>query len=996
VVFIAADLSHSQEQKVKKGTAKSSTAEPDIMAADDKDADLKNLKTEVFIAKTENEAILQAQKLLKKYKGTQLEPDLIFRIAELYIRKAKTDRFLEIHRQSETLVQLMPKLAKTANAKANTIKAISYYDDIQKRWPNYNRMDEVFFNNAIANQQIENESRAEKLYLLVIKEYPGSSLVPDSHLAVGEMHFRKKNFDKALAHFTAIRNFPNSVVYPYGMYKAGWTRYNLRDAMGGLRELEDVVAFGHMVQEKGIDSRLDLRKEALMDMALFYEDALPAKDAFKYFEKHTKKLEVAPYILKLSTLYKRHSRHSDVRTILSEYIESRPTSESLPLAYVEMLDASDKLKQTRDVVNLMENFYALCRQGSKWVKSQDTLALNNKDNPLQDLIDEPLPNLTPEQVCVATFKKETLKYANRWLKIWKTNNKEVDYANVTEKAFEIYLRDDNKTEESGKARFIYAELLFQRNKFREASFQYATAAEALKDKVLKHDARYYAMIALEKAVADKWSDKDEELFVKYAKLYLQDDAKAKFAADIEFKIGFIAYEKGRYNEAAPIFKRVGEIGADTERGKKAQDLYLDILNIKKQYPDLRDYAFDLRKKAKDNDRIAKLTKIYEEAYFLIVQGYEEKGEVQKAVDLYNQFASTNPSSPLAQKANWNAMQIEYKEGNYLAAAGAAIAFASRYPKEQQSIDALMKAAQVYESMAQLSLAADVLLKLSSLDKAASAKWELLAADFLMLDGKASKAKALYEKLAKSEEAATIDRALIQLEKIALLENNIKEREMLLKRMIATGRQPQLSLAEVYFLEKVYASKDYSEAFSMAKKIMGTQKAGADKSALARARLIQARILAQEYKQQSVKAQIDRVSIVLQLKTEKLSRAQEAYQSAAQYGNSEVTLTAFNELGDLYLDYSAALRNMPVPAGVDPNEEAVFRGEMDKLAFPMEERGIESKVAALRQARANGTNLSLIKTLEKEVEKLNQQVSSEGLVRFEGQGILLPKKFEVGT
>src|SRR5690606_6310368 len=129
-------------------------------------------------------------------------------------------------------------------------------------------------------------------------------------------HFRRKDFNNALTHFTAIRKYPESLVYPYGIYKAAWSKYNLRDTAGGLKELEDVVAFGHSVQEKGIDARLDLRREALADMTIFYEDVFLSKDAFKYFEKHAKTMDVSPYILKLSALYKRHSRYQDVRTVL--------------------------------------------------------------------------------------------------------------------------------------------------------------------------------------------------------------------------------------------------------------------------------------------------------------------------------------------------------------------------------------------------------------------------------------------------------------------------------------------------------------------------------------------------------------------------------------------------------------------------------------------------------------------------------------------------------
>jgi tetratricopeptide (TPR) repeat protein len=304
---------------------------------DEKGNEMKALKAEIFIAAQEDKAIAQAERLLKKYKGTALEPDLLLRLGELYMRRSKTDRFLEVHRNSEYVVSVAPKAVKSAASKKQVLKAISIYDQIERRFPRFDKLDVVVFNNAFSNQQIGELQKAEKKYLRLVREFPGSNMLPDGHLALGEINFSRREFKKAIAHFQAIRAYPDSLVYPYGMYKAGWTYYNLRDAQAGLKELEDVVKYGRFVKEQGIDARLDLRKEALIDMTLFYEDVRPSKQAYAYFEDQAGDLDVSPAILRLADLYKRHSRHQDVKVVLSEFIKRRPTSTNLPMAYVELM-----------------------------------------------------------------------------------------------------------------------------------------------------------------------------------------------------------------------------------------------------------------------------------------------------------------------------------------------------------------------------------------------------------------------------------------------------------------------------------------------------------------------------------------------------------------------------------------------------------------------------------------------------------------------------------
>ncbi|MCB0369435.1 MAG: adventurous gliding motility protein U, partial [Bdellovibrionales bacterium] len=284
------------------------------------------LQTELLVAASERKAMEQLQLLLKKHRGTYIEADLWFRMAELYMRKSKTERFFELNRESDTVVKLAPKKVKSASSKREIIKAVGIYEKIQKQFKSFDKMDLVIFNNAFARQTLGQDKLAARLYNDLISMFPRSSLVPDAHLAIGEIKFDSNDFNTALKHFLSIEKYPSSRVYPYGMYKAAWTYYNLRKEPLGLEKLEQVVAFGRMVQEKGIDSRLDLRKEALADMTLFYEDVYLSKDAYSYFSKQAGDLDVTPTLLKLSFLYERHSRYEDKLAVLTALVKKQPYS----------------------------------------------------------------------------------------------------------------------------------------------------------------------------------------------------------------------------------------------------------------------------------------------------------------------------------------------------------------------------------------------------------------------------------------------------------------------------------------------------------------------------------------------------------------------------------------------------------------------------------------------------------------------------------------------
>ncbi|MGE0528950.1 MAG: tol-pal system YbgF family protein, partial [Bdellovibrionales bacterium] len=325
-----------------KSKGKAPLSELKLIEGDERGNEIKSLKAELLVSTAEKKAIQQAQKLLRNYRGTPLEPELEFRLAELYMRRSKTDRFFEVHRESETVVRLAPRLVKTASSRTNVVKAVDTYSRIQKKFTQFPQMDLVIFNHAFARQILDQEKQAETLYNELIAKHGRSPLVPDAHLAVGEIAFQRGQFPAALEHFNAIRKYKNSRVYPYGLYKAAWTHYNMRDARKGLKTLEEVVEFGRHVARNKLESRLDLRKEALADMTLFYEDVYPSNQAYDYFRAQAGEAEVGPILLKMATLYERHSRFEDQRVVLDKFIEELPTSPLLPQVHKDLVLAHDQ------------------------------------------------------------------------------------------------------------------------------------------------------------------------------------------------------------------------------------------------------------------------------------------------------------------------------------------------------------------------------------------------------------------------------------------------------------------------------------------------------------------------------------------------------------------------------------------------------------------------------------------------------------------------------
>jgi TolA-binding protein len=940
----------------KKAEKKIPLEDLKMVEGDERGNEVKSLKVELLVAASEELALKQAQKLIKKYRGTPMEPELHFRLAELYMRKSKTDQFFEVHRESETVVKLAPRVVKNASSRKSVQQAADTYALIIRKFADFEQMDLVVFNYAFAKQILGLENQAETLYQNLISKFPESPLVPDAHLAIGEIAFGQAKFNLALEHFNAIQKYPKSRVYPYGLYKAAWTYYNMRDAKSALLKLEEVVTFGKYVAENGIEARLDLRKEALSDMVLFYEDVMPSSSAYAYFVKQAGEAEAGPILLKMGELYDRHSRFNDERIVLDEFVQKLPKSPLMPTVHTNLVLAYDQLRQKDQAVNRLESFSKICDVRSSWIRASGPTDMDRSKTSAE---------------CVQLLNETSLKLAKKWLKGWKKLPADTSFAEASEKAFEVFLRTPGNGPEYAESRYAYAELLFARKKYRKASEEYAAVSHAGGSAQILHDSSYGALIALEKAVGEKWSNEDEKQFHQLAEFYLTKNPKGQYRLDINYKMALLAYEKERYDEAAPIFIKIGKEFGNTEKGQKSQDLYLDILNIKKDFHAIRNYANELAKTANNPARVLKMRKLHEQAHFLEAQSFEDKGQLREALVEYQSFSKQNPTSDLSEKAYWNTMQLHFKMGDAWNGSHAAEDFAAKFPKSPQTVNALLRAAQTFEQMAQLGEAARVLERLADLDEKSAVRWKELAADFYALSENVPSARKLFKDLRSRTQDSK--KKLELLNKMAALEetfgNEASKAEMQ-KQLIDHDVQPYANDAKVKRVEAILAKGNMTEAFNQSRHLLGSSAMTANDKA--RLRMVQAKVLDQEFRSQSVKSKVERVATVLALKTEKLQKVQEALQSAIKFGDPGVSLEGFEMLYGCYSHYVKALKEMPVPAGVNEQDAKAFRAEIDQLVIPLEEKSVDTLAQAVEFAHKQVFLDGRGARLEAMLAKINQQ------------------------
>jgi tetratricopeptide (TPR) repeat protein len=304
-----------------------------------------------------------------------------------------------------------------------------------------------------------------------------------------------------------------------------------------------------------------------------------------------------------------------------------------------------------------------------------------------------------------------------------------------------------------------------------------------------------------------------------------------------------------------------------------------------------------------------------------------------------------------------------------------------FPGASNAKECLTQAAQTFEAIARLDLAARVLLNLADLEPEKKDHWREVATDFFALSGnRESKERAIQMFVKLAEEKAgkpkTRDQAAPILEKAFQLSKELKDTKLISSvrvKIEQLGVEPATSRFTVEEAEAAYKAGDATKAFNLARRVVGREAQLKDaKDVAARARFLQARILEDEYRRQSVKARVDRIGLVLAIKTEKLEKAQRAYQSAARMGDTGVAIESYGRLADIYIDYAHAVKGMKLPDDVPESDQKVFYGEIEQIAMPMEEKGIEALGQAIEAARKSARLDGMAGDLQQKMDRLNMK------------------------
>jgi cellulose synthase operon protein C len=900
----------------------------------------KSFQSEVMITQTENKAIESLKKIIKRKLNTPEEADLLFRLAELYMRRSKSGRYFELEPGSAY------KLRQFGLADQKTAEflkqALQIYGDITRKFPQFPELDYVLFNSALAHIQIKETEKSKKNYTSLIEKFPHSALVPDALLELGEIYYNQQNFSMALKQFLMINQYPQSRAYPYGVYKSAWCYYNLKDTAKGIQQLLSVVQQNPATSSD--EKKYNLRKEALRDLTLFVGETLAPDQVYTFFEKITVEAELGEIMLALADLYESHSRYKEISIFTSQYIEKHPHSPQASKCYTKMIETNETLKKRDLVLQNLEAMGSFCKKE------------------------------TTDANCGSEFKKVSLDISKKWWDIWLKNKLNSEFSALTRKAFENLLSLDTDSIPDSNSRYAFAELLFQQEDYAAAEQNYEKVSLQMSAPIeLRHDALYAALFSTEKLLEKKESTEMTEKQKQLSLRYLNEYKNGDHADEVQYKLAYIAYRQQQYETALFYSSALVAKTKDSALKIKAEDLRLDIYNIKKDYKSLQSLAQNIVANKPSLQRKTNMLKISEEAQYAQVQLDVKDLSTEKQITSFVNFSNNHSSSQLGQQAYWQSISLAYAKDLDSLGADLSMKYVEAYPTDIKNTDALKEAVKSYLESGHIKSALAALKLLSAYDKANWMTHTELICNLLQMEIHTEESRNCYKDLiAKTNSQKKIEY------QIKLLKSYPDQQSIgfleIQNQIFNAGIEPYTTQILIQKAKTLLQNKDYTQAFALSLKINARN---VDADMRAEARLIQAHILENEFNSQSIKASESRLALVLAMKTEKLDKAFTAYSSAIKMSKSPtLQLEGLQGIDRLYTQFIFAVDNISLSDTMSAADKQALKHELTSLAQPFNEK-LKSNRLQMQSLAQLGDNT--IKTVN--WEELGAQLTVAPLFKF---------------
>ena len=591
------------------------------------------------------------KELIARSRGAPYLPDIYLRLAELYVEQARYEFYL-VH---ELRGAKAKGSAVAPTARLLKEKAVETYERILQDYPDFKDNDKVLFFMGHEYRELGRYNDMIRRYEDLVGKYPKSKLVLDAYLVLGDHRFDKQDLIGAKRYYQKILDSASSPVHDLAHFKMGWVYLNETDYKEALHHFEAAVSSKHDPQAESSRRErqrlVNVKREALIDMAYAYTEVRKPRGALRYFRGHARSRTM--YLAALKKLARRYFVKQEFNAAAMVYREMARLSHDAEqnLDYTNRIYAAAKNAKNfrlvhRDVRQMLRALDGY-RHDWRLDKAQRDAAENDFEQYVRDLSTR--AQAEAMRLDKAKLGPRVALAYTRYLESFPNNPHRKD---IVENL---------------------ADTLFEAKLYTRAGDRFEEAALLAKDEKSKEEALYNACVAFYEALKNtRKMQRFERIWAQQGLIqngvaYVEAFPRSAKVPQIKLNIGRSYYEAGDFERAIGVFDEFIATYPTHQSATTVADLILDSYAQQQDYAKLAEKARALAQNSGLGDqafknRLLAMAKSAEERQIgeVILTASIERQAGGNAGEQLKKYWQANQNSPVAEKTLYTAF-VQYKE-----------------------------------------------------------------------------------------------------------------------------------------------------------------------------------------------------------------------------------------------------------------------------------------------------------------------------------------------
>ncbi len=783
-------------------------------------------------------------------------------------------------------------------------KTISLITTSLKDYPKSKNNDSLLYQLAKAYDQRGDHQKSIDTLTELIDKFPKSLFYVEAQFRIAEDAFSHQDYSTAeYAYTEVIITKNNDIFHEKSLFKRGWSRFKQQYYNESVDDfLEAVLKHEFGEYEKLNKTEREQFDEYFRAVGLAFSYMGGSEPLHEYFLAQPDFLYIYHTYSMVAEIYLKQERYSDAVNTHRQFIKFYPRSDNIPYSHLKIIEIWKNSGFNHKVYEAIEGFYVRYNPSSNYWKKQ-----NEKSG-----VNRVIRRSLQEYVVLMTGY-----YHNKYQKSLKNK----DYVK-TELWYKRYLKHYSSYAQKDNVYFLYAELLSQKNKSKEALEYYELAAYD-NELIIHKDAAYASILLSDKLATNNAKSKAPdnnhlylEKHIRYALKYAQAYPADRRTRKLVLHATELSFKSSSYKTTIELADLI--ITDQTQVKKQEKNPYLHGIKAEsyfrlKEYAEsesiykeiLKQYKLTSQKRIQYRDKLA--LAIYRQG-----EQAKQNNDAPQAISHYSRISLITPSSTIAATGLYDAIALNMQHKQWNAAITDIKRFQSLYPRNKFQADVSRKLSVAYLSSDQGIKAAEEFEKIASSG-----------------NNSAIKTAALWQAAELYEEKNKINEAI----------HSYTEYSRKFKKPHVQYIESMNKLTELYAQKG--AAKDILKWQSSIVK--------ADKSALNNIKtdrtkhITSTAYLGLAHNEQK---RFNKIRLTLPLKRSlsnkktTMKRAVKYYAKASVYKLYEPSTEATYEIARIYKDFSKALLESARPTNLNSEQLDQYEILLEDQAFPFEDKAIE--------------------------------------------------------